>query len=413
LALIQDGKRVESAITGEKVEVVLGQTPFYVEAGGQVSDTGTISGEGWLIEVEDTRRPIAGLIVHIGEVVEGTPSEGDEATAEVDAARRADITRNHTGTHLLHAALRHHLGTQVQQRGSLVAPDRLRFDFVHDEKVTDEQLKAIEKEINDIILANYRVIAQEKPLKQAQQEGAMALFGEKYGERVRTISIVQNGSRYSYELCGGVHVKETAEIGSFIFVSEGSVSAGVRRVEALTGRGAVDFVQQQLDALGRIAGELGTTPEYAVQRVAALQGELSASKKQIAQLHRELARASFERMIGSLETINGVQTLIAQVNDVPMDTLREMSDWFRGKVKSGVMVVGSVVDSRPQLVVAVTDDLTKKGYHAGNLIKQIAAVVGGGGGGKPTMAQAGGRDVSKLPAALDEARQLLSAVNGK
>jgi alanyl-tRNA synthetase len=282
--------------------------------------------------------------------MEGTPREGDSARAEVDAVRRADITRNHTGTHLLHAALRNRLGTHVQQRGSLVAPDRLRFDFVHDRKVGDEELKAIEAEVNQIILANYPVRAEEKSLKQAQREGAMALFGEKYGERVRTIVIAMNGERFSYELCGGVHVNETAEIGSFVFVSEGSVSAGIRRVEALTGRGAVEYMQRSLDALGQVAGQLGTTPDQVAARVAALHEELTATRKQITQLRRDLARYKFEQMIGKLETINGFQALVAQVDDVPIDTLREMSDWFRNKVKSGVMVLGSEIDGRPQIV---------------------------------------------------------------
>jgi alanyl-tRNA synthetase len=408
LAILQAGQPAPDVMVGDKVEVVLDQTPFYVEAGGQVSDTGVIRGDGWMIDIENTLRPVGGLIVHLGEVVEGTPQVGDAAFAEVDAVRRASITRNHTSTHLLHAALRNHLGTHVQQRGSLVAPDRLRFDFVHDQKVTDEELKAVESEVNQVILANYPVSSTEKPLQQAQQEGAMALFGEKYADVVRTVVIADNGTRYSYELCGGVHVAETAEIGSFLVVSEGSVSAGVRRVEALTGQAAVDYVQHSLDTLHNVAAHLATTPDQAVERVVSLQEELSATRKQITLLQRELARYNFERMIGNLENISGVQALIAQVDDVPMETLREMSDWFRDKVESGVMVLGSDVDGRPQLIVAVTDDLTKQGVHAGKLIKSVAAVVGGGGGGRPTMAQAGGKDSSQLPAALKMARQLIA-----
>ncbi|MBZ0283519.1 MAG: alanine--tRNA ligase [Anaerolineae bacterium] len=406
LALFRDGQRAESAITGDKVEVVLGQTPFYVEAGGQVSDTGTISGDGWLIEVEDTRRPVGGLIVHVGEVVEGTPKEGDDAHAEVDTMRRGDITRNHTGTHLLHAALRQRLGTHVQQRGSLVAPDRLRFDFAHDQKLSDEELQAIETQVNEIILKNYPVAAEEKSQAQARQEGAMALFGEKYGDRVRTITITKNGERYSYELCGGVHVPETAEIGSFVIVSEGSVSAGIRRVEALTGRGAVEYVQNQLNTLAEVANRLGATPDQAAHRVEILQDELNAAKKQIAQLQREIAKSHFDQM--QPEDISGVPTMIARMDGMTMDNLREVSDWFRNKVNSGVLVLGSATENRPQLLVTVTDDLTKKGLHAGNLIKELAAVVGGGGGGRPNMAQAGGKDVSKLADALAQARDLIA-----
>lgn len=406
LAIFREGQPVENAIAGEKVEIVLGSTAFYVESGGQVSDTGVISGNGWTVEVEDTKRPIGGLIVHVGEVVEGQPQVGDAAHAEVDTSRRASITRNHTGTHLLHAALRSRLGTHVQQRGSLVAPDRLRFDFVHDQKVSAEDIAEIEKQVNDVILANYPVISVEKSLSEAKAEGAMALFGEKYGDRVRTITIAKDGSRYSYELCGGVHVPETAEIGSFIIVSEGSVSAGIRRVEALTGRGAVEYVQQTLNTLGTIAQQLGTTPEQAGSRVHSLQSELTSAKKQIAQLQRDLAKGQFDQI--APETVGGVQAVIGQFENIPVDTLREMADWFRSKIKSGVLVVGSIVDGKPQVLVAVSDDLTKKGLHAGNLIKELAAIVGGGGGGRPNMAQAGGKDASKLPEALSKARDLIA-----
>ncbi len=406
LAIFREGQPAESAIAGEKVEIVLGKTGFYVESGGQVSDTGTISGEGWSIDVEDTKRPIGGLIVHVGEVVEGQPKVGDAAHAKVDTERRASITRNHTGTHLLQAALRNRLGTHVQQRGSLVAPDRLRFDFVHDQKISTEEIADIEKQVNDVILANYPVKAVEKPLSEAKSEGAMALFGEKYGDQVRTITIAKNGDRFSYELCGGVHVPETAEIGSFIIVSEGSVSAGIRRVEALTGRGAVEYVQNTLNTLGNIAQQLGTTPEQAGNRVHALQSELANAKKQIGQLQRETAKVQFEQL--TPENINGVETVIGQFEHIPVDTLREMADWFRSKVKSGVLAVGSVVDNKPQILIVVTDDLTKKGLLAGNLIKEVAAIVGGGGGGRPNMAQAGGKDVSKLPDALNKARDLIA-----
>jgi alanyl-tRNA synthetase len=411
IAMLRDGQPVESAITGEKVEIVLDKTPFYVEAGGQVSDTGAITGDGWRVEVEEMRRPVGGLIVHLCEVVEGQPKVGDAARAEVDATRRADITRNHTATHLLHAALRNHLGTHVQQRGSLVAPDRLRFDFAHDARVSDAQMKQIESEVNDIILRNYPVSAEEKSLDQARKEGAMALFGEKYGDVVRTIVIgggSNGGNRYSYELCGGVHVLETSEIGPFLLINEGSVSAGIRRIEALTGHAAVDFMQHTLDTLHDLAARLGTTPDNAASRLAALQEELSSARRQIAQLRREIARTSFDSMLNGLEHIKGVPALIGQLTDTPMDTLREMSDWFRGKVKSGVFVMGSDSDGKPQLMVAVTDDLTKKGLHAGNLIKAIAPIIGGGGGGKPNMAQAGGKDISKLPDALEKARAVIA-----
>jgi len=409
LSLLQDGTEVESVLVGDKVEVVLGSTNFYVEAGGQVSDTGTISDDGWEIEVEGMKKPVNGMIVHVGEVVEGNPKVGDEVTAKIDLARRASITRNHTATHLLHAALRNNLGTHVQQKGSLVAPDRLRFDFSHHEKVTDEELATVTAEINKAILTNYPVRAEEKSQEQAREEGAMALFGEKYGDVVRTVIIESDGDRYSYELCGGVHVGETAEIGTFVFTNEGSVSAGIRRVEALTGQAAADYIQKKLDTLTLISDTLGTTQDQAIGRINALQDELNATRREVENLQRKLAKFNFDEMIETqLESINGKQALLAKLDGVPMDTMREMTDWFRNKVNNGVMVLASDVNGKPQIIVAVSDALVKEGVKAGNLIKPIAQVVGGGGGGRPQMAQAGGRDSSKIPQALDKARELIT-----
>jgi alanyl-tRNA synthetase len=351
------------------------------------------------------------LIIHIGEVVEGQPTSGTTASAEVDATRRADIIRNHTATHLLHAALRNHLGTHVEQRGSLVAPDRLRFDFAHGQKLSEEELRRIEAEVNGAVLNNLKVVSTVKPLAQARSEGAMALFGEKYGDTVRTVVIGENGTRYSYELCGGVHVGETGEIGSFVFTGEGSVSAGIRRVEALTGRGAVEYIQEQLGTLNRLASQLGAKPEEAGQRLNALQDELAAARKREAALQRDLAKVKFDQLLQQVESINGGQAVIAQVDGVPMEILREMADWFKAKIQNGVLVLGGAVEGKPQLLVSVTGDLTKKGYHAGNLIKSIAPMIGGGGGGRPDLAQAGGKDAAKLSEALDAARRALAAVH--
>ncbi len=409
LALMREGQPVDSALVGEAIEVVLGETQFYVESGGQVSDTGTISGPGWVIEVEAMKQPVTGLIVHVGEVVEGRPARGDSAGAQVDRSRRLDITRNHSATHLLHAALRNQLGSHVQQRGSLVAPDRLRFDFSHPEKVTEPELSAVAAEISGAILNNYPVSAAQKSLEQARREGAMALFGEKYGDTVRTVVIEDGDQRYSYELCGGLHVRRTSEIGSFVFTSEGSVSAGVRRVEALTGRAANEYLREQLGVLTAIASQLGAAPEFAAGRIGALQSELDEARREIKDLQRKLARDSFNRMIeGQLESLNGLQALVAELEDTPAETLREMTDWFRNRVDRGVMVLASAVNGRPQIVVAVSDSLVKDGLRAGDLIKPIARVVGGGGGGRPQMAQAGGVDSSKIPAALEAARELIA-----
>ena len=409
LALVRDGARLENAIVGETVEVILAKTQFYTEAGGQVSDTGTIAGDGWVIDIIEMKRPLSGLVAHVGEVVEGNPTGGARATASLDATRRQDVIRNHTATHLLHAALRNRLGKHVQQRGSLVTPDRLRFDFSHPERVSDSELAQIAAEVNGAILANYRVFGEEKSLETARREGAMALFGEKYGEIVRTVVIGNGQDCYSYELCGGVHVDATAEIGSFVFTGEGSVSAGIRRVEALTGRAASAYFSQQLQTLYGIAERLGTAPDQAAHRISDLQSELSAAQREIENLRRRQAKHDFDSMItDQLESLNGVQALVAELDNTPMETMREMTDWFRNRVDKGVMVLASDIDGRPQIVVAVSDALVKDGLRAGDLIKPIARVVGGGGGGRPQMAQAGGRDSGKIAEALQTARELLA-----
>ena len=409
IAILQDGQPVESALVGDKVEIILKATPFYVESGGQVSDMGFINGQNWSVEVESMKKPINGLVVHLGEIVEGTPRAGDAASAVVDTERRNAILRNHTGTHLLHAALRATLGTHVQQRGSLVAPDRLRFDFSHDEKLSPAEMTQIETEINEAILANYPVVSAEKPLTQARAEGAMALFGEKYGDIVRTVIVGDVSSPFSYELCGGTHVTETAQIGYFVLTSEGSVSSGVRRIEALTGNAAMQYIQNAMNQLNDAAALLGASPAQLNQRLAALQEELNSNRKQILTLQRKLAKASFDEMVGNLEAVNGKSALIAQIQDVPLEAMRDMADWFRNKVQqNGVMVLGGIIDDKPMLLVSVTDDLIKRGIKAGDLIKPIAAVIGGSGGGRPNMAQAGGKDASRLAEALETARQVVA-----
>jgi alanyl-tRNA synthetase len=406
LAIVVNGQQAQSAIVGDRVEVVLKATNFYVESGGQVSDTGIVRGENFAIQVETMKRPVTGLIVHVGEVVEGQPQVGARVTAELDSERRADITRNHTATHLLHAALRNQLGTSVEQRGSLVAPDRLRFDFSYDRKVSPEALRSIEREVNDIILKNYRVTTAVKSLEEARREGAMALFGEKYADVVRTVAISNGAGRYSYELCGGVHVPETAEIGVFILTAESSVSAGIRRVEALTGHEAIRYLQQQQEQMQQLAALLGGSAHP--QKIVALQEELSSARKQVSVLQSRLARLQFEQLIQQVEVVNGRKTLITQVADVNTDTMREMADWFRNHIKErGALVLAAEVNGAPSILVALTDDLTKDGLKAGDLIKPIAAVVGGSGGGRPNLAVAGGKDVSALPAALQKAHELL------
>lgn len=409
VALIQNNRLVDRALLGDKVEIVLGATNFYVESGGQVSDTGLIAAADWAVEVESMKQPVAGLVVHAGEVVQGNPVAGDCVEARVNRDRRRDTIRNHTATHLLHAALRKHLGNHVQQKGSFVAPDRLRFDFSHPEKMSASELSQITREINQAVISNYEVIAAVTTLEEARSQGAMALFGEKYGDVVRTVVIESDEERYSYELCGGVHVQRTAEIGSFVFTGEGSVSAGIRRVEAFTGTAASAYVGERMVLFDKIAQQLGASPDSLASRLGDMRRELADARREINTLRRKLAKSSFDEMLETqLESINGKQGLVVRLDAVPMDTMREMTDWFRNRVEKGVMVLASDINGRPQIVVAVSDALVEDGLRAGDLIKPIAQVVGGGGGGRPQMAQAGGKDSSKISAALERARDLIA-----
>ncbi|GAB4533939.1 MAG: alanine--tRNA ligase [Anaerolineae bacterium] len=407
VAIVRDGQTVPQAREGEQVELVLEATPFYVEAGGQVSDTGTIvhfddpdSPPTWEFQVTGTRMPVSGLILHVGQMTSGTASPGDTTWAAVDDERRWDIMRNHTATHLLHRELRRILGEHVQQAGSLVAPDRLRFDFTHPAMVTQEELQKIESLVNQAILANYPVQPEIRSYKEAVAAGATALFGEKYGDTVRVIKIGDAQAPFSQELCGGTHVNYTGDIGFFHIVSEGSVAAGVRRIEAVTGRGAYQLAQERMAILDATAAFLGCAPTEVDRKVLNLMGEFQKLEKKVEKLQRELARQDFEGLLNRVQEVDGVKVLSAQVEAANVATLREMSDWFRDRLGSGVIVLGAVLSGKPNFIAAVTPDLVERGLHAGNLVKAIAQEVGGGGGGKPTMAQAGGRDPSRIVEAL-------------
>ena len=404
LGLIRNGQPVTIAEVGDEVDVLLPKTGFYVESGGQVSDTGRIikaDGKDWAIEITAMRKPAAGVIVHQGQVIAGSPKVGDSALAEVDRERRREIMRNHTATHLLHAALHQVLGTHAQQAGSLVAPDRLRFDFNHPQPMSREEILEVEAIVNREILANHPLNIVEKPLQEAINEGAMALFGEKYGSTVRTITIGDE-ERVSYELCGGTHVDETGDIGLFLITYEGSIAAGVRRIEAVTGWRAYQLARQRMNILDETNHFLGTAPNETLQKVQSLSESLSAAEKEAEKLRTQLVAGAFDEQLNSAEEIAGIPLLRAILPDADMDALREMADKFRQKYASGVVVLASELDDKPILIAAVTDDLVKHGLHAGKLIQQVAKVVGGGGGGRPTMAQAGGKDASKLSEALDQ-----------
>jgi len=415
-AFLRNGTPVTDVAQSDEVEVVLARTPFYVESGGQVSDTGRILSRDWEIEVTDTHQPTPGLIVHVGRVTSGSPCVGDRARAEVDAKRRTDIARNHTATHLLHKALRATLGEHVAQAGSLVAPDRLRFDFTHPSAVTPEQIKAIQDTVNRAILDAYPMRASHMSYREAVNGGAIALFDEKYGDRVRVMKMGDSENPYSQELCGGTHVGNTVEIARFRIVSEASVGAGLRRIEAVTGREAylLDVrTQQEHDQLVRIIARYGhasSTTATATTLPCQLEGMLERireQEKEIAQFRREKARDKFENLLSRVKDVNGVPVLAAEVEATSMETLREMTDWFRDRLPSGVIVLGAVIEEKPRFVAAVTSDLVKRGLHAGKLVRATAQIVGGGGGGKPTLAQAGGHDASKLKEAVTSVFELV------
>ncbi len=410
LALVSNGERVSCALQNDIVDIIFPETCFYVEAGGQVSDQGIYrSSTDAIFKITDVRRPAAGAIVHRGVVLQGKICEQDEGILEVDADRRNDIMRNHTATHLLHAALHQVLGDHARQAGSLVAPDKLRFDFTHPEAMTSQQIDQVQNIVNEEIAHSYSLNFVEKKLDQAMEEGAMALFGEKYGDVVRTVTIAEGSEKISYELCGGTHVNATNDIGMFLITSESSAAAGIRRIEAVTGRGAYNLVRKKLAVLQRTAQLLETSPDEVPGKVIALLDENETRRKQYQQLQQELAFHEFQGRLNDVPTVKNVPVLTAIIKQANADILRMMADLFRGRYKSGVVVLGTVVDDKPMLVAAVTDDLVQKGLTAYDIVKTIAPVIGGSGGGRPALAQAGGKDPSKLGESLQQVAAVVEA----
>ncbi len=406
IGIVRNGESVSEAHAGDEVEIVLPETPFYVESGGQVSDTGEIyyfpddvNAPVYVVEISDMQRRIPGLITHVGRVTHGTVRVGDPALASIDVERRWDIMRNHTGTHVLHSVLRSTLGTHVHQAGSLVEPNRLRFDFTHGQPLRAEELARIERMANEIILANYPVNTRWTSYQRAVEEGAMALFGEKYGDEVRVVSFGEEDG-ISMELCGGTHVNSTAEIGGFRVLSESSVAAGVRRIEVVTGRVAEEMVASRWHLVNRLADLLHSRPDQLEQAAQQLLEQLQQTQKEAAQLRQKLAQQDTASLLDQARKINDVAVLAVEINAPDADTMRQMTDWLRDKLGSSVVVVGAVLNDKPQLVAAVTPDLVKRGMHAGNLVREAAKIMGGGGGGRPDMAQAGGKEAGKLSAAL-------------
>ena len=395
LAMVADGQRRREARQGETVEVILDRTPAYAESGGQQGDTGTVVGREGQGQIQDTYYRGSQLIVHRVAVTQGQLREGEEVAVSVESRRRQGLRQHHTGTHLLHAALRRVLGTHVAQAGSLVAPDHLRFDFSHGAAVKDSEVEDVENLVNEQVQANVVVSPAEMDLQEALKSGAMALFGEKYGDRVRVIRI----GDFSTELCGGTHLDATGQIGLFKVTDEGAVASGVRRIEAVTGEPALAHVGREEAALRESAGLLKIPPLELPRRLATLLEDQKRLEKQLAQLESKLARTQAHDLVTAAKPVAGVTVLVPRLRGLDPDALRSVVDTLRDRLPSGIIVLGSAVDGKVNLVAAVSKDLTKR-FPAGRLVQEIAKMVGGGGGGRPDLAQAGGKDASQLDEAL-------------
>ena len=402
-ALTTEDEVVEALTDGDKGTIIVEETPFYGTMGGQEGDCGIIKGANGVFEVEDTIKLRGGKYGHVGVMKSGMISNGEEVTLQVNEEARKNIEKNHSATHLLQKALKTVLGAHVEQKGSLVTPTRLRFDFAHFQAMTPEELEKVENLVNEKIQEQIPVVTDIMDTEEAKKSGAMALFGEKYGDKVRVVSM----GDFSKELCGGTHVKNTAEIGLFKLVSEAGVAAGVRRIEALTGPSVTAYYKAQEEKIHEAAALLKTTPADLLEKIAHLQAEAKALQAENESLKSKLAKEALGDVMDKVTEVKGVKLLAASVPDVDMNGLRDLGDQLKEKLGSGVVVLASAKDGKVSLLAMVTDDAMKKGAHAGKLIKEVAAVVGGGGGGRPNMAQAGGKNPEKIDEAVAKAAEVL------
>ena len=396
IGLIIDEKLVKAADTGQEVHIVLDQTPFYAEAGGQVGDTGIVQTKNSKVEVSNTKKS-NDIIVHIGKVVEGKIKTNENVTCVIDKGRRAAIKRNHSATHLLHYTLRQVVGQHAEQSGSLVAPERLRFDFHHFEGIKKDEIARIEELMNERIMENTPVATEEMALDKARKAGATALFGEKYGENVRVVSI----GDYSQELCAGTHVKNTGEIGLFKITSESSIAAGIRRLEAVTGNDALTRIRQKEKTLDRLCNVLDVQENMAVQRAEELMLQIRDLRKDVQKAKKEGAREFSSELIANAREISGVKIVTEVIEGVDIGDLRKTVDSLKESLGSVAIILGTTENSKVTLLTSLSNDLVKKGLHAGNIARDIAKIVGGGGGGRADMAQAGGQLPDKINEAID------------
>ena len=398
-ALLVEGAPVGHVTQGQRVELVLAETPFYAESGGQVGDAGLITGPNGKVRVEDTKAPVAGLIVHLGVVEEGEISLGDQVEARVDPLRRQDTARNHSGTHLLHAALRQVLGAHVRQAGSLVAPDRFRFDYSHISPLSRDELMDIQSLVNQKVREDLAVITKESSFAQAVQDGALAFFGDRYGDVIRVVEM-SGGERFSLEVCGGTHVTATGQVGPLFVMGESSIGGGMRRIEAVTGRAAEQLFTQRTDLLESLSRKLETPLVDLETRMDSFIQEFAGLRKRLAALERESLRNEAQELLARVTEVDGMKLLAARTSASSADSMREMGDWLLSRLTSGVVVLAAVKDNQPTIVTMITPDLVAKGLHAGNIARETAKVMEGGGGGRPEMGQAGGKRADKLEEAL-------------
>jgi alanyl-tRNA synthetase len=398
----KEGSNIE-AVEGDEIDLLTAETPFYGESGGQVGDRGTITtARGDVFEVIDTQHPTPQLTAHRGKVRKGRVQIGDKVFLQVDPKHRQNTKLNHSATHILHAVLRRELGQHVRQAGSLVSPDRLRFDFNHTGAITDEKLTQIETEVNQHIREDADVSIQELSYDEAIRQGALAFFGDKYGDRVRVVKI----GDFSTELCGGTHVGASGEIGLFKLHSEGGVAAGVRRVEAVTGEGALSLIHDYEQRLKKIGDLVRGSADDAVDKVKRLLERQKELEKEVERLRGQYERDRIPALLAKKHSVNGASVLISRVDGLEGKQLRDLADQLKDKLGAGVVVLASAGNANVNLVASVSKDLTKR-FHAGNIIKELAAMVGGGGGGRPDFAQAGGKDPAKIDDALQRAEEIV------
>lgn len=404
-ALVKEDEIVDSICEGEKAVVVLSETAFYAEGGGQAGDIGTLENEDSIFEVVDTRKGANNTIKHIGFVRKGKISVNDKLESKVNKEIRMASARNHTATHLLHEALKQVLGDHVNQAGSLVTPERLRFDVTHFEPISKEELKIVEEKVNAAIFDALEINCEIMNIKDAKEKGAMALFGEKYGNEVRVVSM----GDYSVELCGGTHLRNTSQVGLFKILSEGGVAAGVRRIEAITGHAVYEYLANRDAIINDVCIALKTKEDNLVQRANTLMDENKSLTKELQDVKTKLNLQSVDTLLDSKVDVSGVSLLCAKFEDIDMNSLKETADSLRDKIGSGVVVLSNVVDNKVNFVVTATNDVIQKGIHSGNIVREVAKIANGKGGGRPNMAQAGATDVSKVDEALSYASEVIKS----